>query len=132
MWQFWPITCTEQKFVSIGRMGTLFIKINYFISVKGLGLGIVSVTQRVNKEMYKTYYVCHLSSNLFKFGDNFICGLGDVGSHLGFFQGFSLWFWVKILKFRFCLLIVKMEQEMIYHDVLEGGVEEGRMEAANT
>ena len=31
-----------QKFVSIGRMGTLFIKINYFISVKGLGLGIVS------------------------------------------------------------------------------------------
>ena len=25
-----------------------------------------------------------------------------------------------------------MEQEMIYHDVLEGGVEEGRMEAANT
>ena len=36
------------------------------------------------------------------------------------------------LKFRFCLLIVKMEQEMVYHDVLEGGVEEGRMEAANT
>ena len=30
------------KFVSIGRMGTLFIKINYFISVKGLGLEIVS------------------------------------------------------------------------------------------
>lgn len=30
------------------------------------------------------------------------------------------------LKFRFCLLIVKMEQEMVYHDVLEGGVEEGR------
>ena len=29
------------------------------------------------------------------------------------------------LKFRFCLLIVKMEQEMVYHDVLEGGVEEG-------
>ena len=36
------------------------------------------------------------------------------------------------LKFRFCLLIVKMEQEMVHHDVLEGGVEEGRMEAANT
>lgn len=36
------------------------------------------------------------------------------------------------LKFRLCLLIVKMEQEMVYHDVLEGGVEEGRMEAANT
>ena len=28
------------------------------------------------------------------------------------------------LKFRFCLLIVKMEQEMVYHDVLEGGVED--------
>lgn len=36
------------------------------------------------------------------------------------------------LKFRFCLLIVKMEQEMVYHDVSEGSVEEGRMEAANT
>ena len=29
--------------------------------------------------MYKTYYVCHLSSNLFKLVDNFIRGLEDVG-----------------------------------------------------
>lgn len=79
-------------------MGTLFIKINYFISVKGFGPGIMcpTVTQSVNKEMYETYYVCHLFSNLFKFVDNFTRGLGDVGSHLGFFQGFSLRFWVKI------------------------------------
>ena len=39
--------------------------------------------------MYKTYYVCHLSSNLFIFGDNFIRGLGDVGSHLGFSKGLA-------------------------------------------
>ena len=33
----------------------------------------------MNKEIDETYCVCHLFSNLFKFVDNFIRGLEDVG-----------------------------------------------------
>ena len=52
--------------------------------------------------MYETFYECQLSSNLFKFVDNFA---SDAGSHVGFLQGFSVLFWVKIWNFALVSLL---------------------------
>ena len=48
-----------------------------------------TVTQRVDKEMYKTYYVCHVSSNLLNLEIILYVGLETLAVTLDFSKGLA-------------------------------------------